>query len=384
MSPRPGVHRLNKTLISLCVLPVCVLIMGTSCGTSVPNGPIGSTFETATVLTLNDSLDPPTPPASNQLSSLRKAHFNGTIANGKVDVFNVGAVEPGDRIIVSVKPSSGSNLDPTIALFNSAQEVFALNDDVDLSGGRIDSALDEVVNTASDPFYLAISKYFFGDQSGDYVADVEIQRPVDIPKPMSQTLVLDFDGGTIDIPGDQTYTFGAFNANDLDTTSDTDVYTNKTAEIKQKIIDVVKDNFAGTGLTIKTTDDPLPPAGTYSSIFLGSFSSTKFGVAQDVDQTNRNCCDDGIVFTDDFVKPFTPAPSVNGVGIAIGNVASHEAGHLLGLNHVADVSALMDTTGAASTLLADQNFKTAPLSVTIFPIGLQNDITILQRVIPAP
>ena len=375
---------MNKTLLSLCGLSLCVPLMGVSCGTNTPGGPIGSTFETATVLTLEDSFDEPTPPASDQLSSLRKAHFTGTITNGKVDVFNIGAVERGDRIIISVKPATGSNLDPTVALFNSSQEVFALNDDVDLGGGRIDSAVDEVIDVASDPYYLAISKFFFGDQTGDYVADVEIQRPVDIPEPPSQILVLDFNGGTIDIPGDQTYTFGAFDSDDLDTTSDTDIYSNKTAEIKAKIIETVKDNFAGTGLVIKSSDDPSPPAGTFSTVYFGAFSSTKFGVAQEVDQTNRNCCDDAMVFTDDFVKPFSPAPSVAGAGIAIGNVAAHEAGHLLGLNHVADVSALMDTTGAASTLLADQNFKTAPLSVTIFPIGYQNDTAILQRVVPAP
>jgi hypothetical protein len=380
--PRPGVIHLNRSIVARIAVSISAIFFA-SCTTNTPSGPIGSTFDTATPLELVDSNDTPTPPSSSHLTSLRKAHITGTITGSKVDVLSLGALEPGDRVIVSVKAATGSTLDPTIALFNSAQEVIALNDDVDLDAGRVDSAFDEIITVAGDPYYLAISKYFFGNETGDYVGDVEIQRAVDVPVPPTQILVLDFNGGSIEIPGDQTYTFGAFNADDIDA-EDGDDYTGKTFQIKATIIDTVKSNYAGTGLVIQTTDEPLPPADTFSTVFLGAFSSTKFGVAQEVDQDNRNCCDDGIVFTDDFVKPFSPRPSVNGIAIAIGNVAAHEAGHLLGLNHVADVTALMDTTGSASTLLSDQNFKTAPLSITIFPIGFQNDQTLFDRVIPAP
>ena len=34
----------------------------------------------------------------------------------------------------------------------------------------------------------------------------------------------------------------------------------------------------------------------------------------------------------------------------------------------------MDTTGAASTLLADQEFKRSVFDLTIFPIGYQNGL----------
>ena len=54
------------------------------------------------------------------------------------------------------------------------------------------------------------------------------------------------------------------------------------------------------------------------------------------------------------------------------NVAAHEVGHLLGLNHVANEYDLMDTTGDTLSLLLDQGFLNSPLDDSIFPIGTQD------------
>jgi hypothetical protein len=295
----------------------------------------------------------------------------------KVDVFDLGPCSAGDRIIVSIKPSAGSPLDPTTAIFDAAQELVALNDDAALSAGRVDSFIDVIVGTGGAHFYLATTRFFFASTGGAYDASVEIQRGSGVPAPQGQRLLLNFAAGSVVIPDEGSFQFDAFDAQDIDA-----AYAGLTAQIKTKIVDTVRQNFAATGMQIFTSDDAVQPAEPFSTIHFGSFSSTKFGVAQAVDAGNRDCCDDGIVFTDDFDKPFSPRPSADGIAVAIGNVAAHEAGHLLGLNHVADITALMDTTGAASTLLADQEFKTAPLAQTIFPFGMQNDMALLNRVIP--
>jgi len=310
------------------------------------------------------------------LDAQGKAVISGNITSGKVDVYSLGPLEPGDRVIVSVRPAAGSNLDPIICIFNSQQEVFALNDDLDYAAGKVESYIDEVVTVADEPYYLAVSKFYFGDRSGAYVGDVEIRKGETIPTPAQQIVMLDFDGGVISIPGDRTYTTGPFDSADIDA-----AYTGMTDQIKAKIVETVRQNFRNTSVVIVTTDDPAPPECT-STVFFGAFSETKFGVAQDVDAYNRDRCDDALVFTNNFDDPFNPRPSADGIGVAIGNVAAHEMGHLLGLNHVADVTALMDTTGSASTLLTDQEFKTAPLSITIFPTGKQNDMALLDRVLP--
>jgi hypothetical protein len=289
----------------------------------------------------------------------------------------MGACAAGDRIIVSVDPALGSPLDPVVAVFDPAGDLFALNDDADPTSGDLGSYVEDTVWTAGDHFYLAISRFYRDTSTGEYQATVHIERGGTVTRPPVQYLVLDFDGGSITIPGEGTITIDVFDAADVDA-----AYAGKTAEVKAKIKEIVQQNYRDTGLQVVTTDDPAPAAGTFSTIYFGAYSATKFGIAEGVDQGNKDRCDDGIVFTDDFDKPFATQPTVEGLGIAIANVAAHEAGHLLGLSHVTDVTDLMDTTGSASTLLADQEFKTSPLHISVFPLGEQNGPALLSRVVP--
>ena len=350
----------RPTSVILCVLAVTAL---GGCGVfpGLPSDKAGEDIASAKPLALDEN---------------NSATVDGNIGT-KPNVFDLGPVAAGDHIVVSVDPTAGSALDPTTAIFDAAGELFAFNDDVDLTSGSLSSYIDEVVWTASDHFYLAIAKYYRDSTGGAYQASVRIERGGTVTRPPVQTLVLDFNGGTITIPGDSTITAGAFDAADIDA-----AYAGQTSQIKAKIVETVRHDYRNTGLRIITSDDPAPAAGTFSTVFFGTYSADKFGISQGVDQGNKNRCDDGIVFTDDFDKPFHPQPSVDGIGIAIGNVAAHEAGHLLGLNHVADVTDLMDTTGTASTLLADQQFKTSVLHESVFPFGNQNGPAMLNRVVP--
>lgn len=311
------------------------------------------------------------------LDANNSATINGTITNAKANVFDLGPCAAGDRIVVTVDPTLNSPLDPITAIFDAAGELFAFNDDVDMMSGQLGSYIDEVVWDASDHFYLAISKFYRDSSGGDYQASVRIERGGTVQRPPVQVLLLDFTGGSVTIPGEGTVTCTAFDAADIGPS-----YAGLTDQIKAKIAETVRQNYRNTGLQIVTSDDPPPAAGTFSTVRFGAYSADKFGIAQGVDQGNKNRCDDGVVFTDNFYVPFHTPPTADGIGIAIGNVAAHEAGHLLGLNHVADVTDLMDTTGTASTLLADQEFKTSPLDTSVFPFGSQNGPAMLNRVVP--
>lgn len=350
---------------------LCVVFSGADC----PNNGIGDVglspsvaggadFNSAALLSIADG------------ETLR---FSGEITSSEPDIFDLGAVSPGDRIIVEVTAAQSSTLDPVIAIFDENQELFSVSDDIDTDGGNYNSAIDDVVAVASGKCFLAITKFFLDNSGGTYDATIRIERGGQLPTPEMQTLLLNFAGGQATIENEGSFNLDPFDAGDVD-----DAYAGETTLVKQTIVDTVKENFAAFGIVVVTTDEnPSLTPGTFSTIHFGSFSATKFGVADSVDTGNLDRCDDGIIFTVGFDNPFATRPSATGIGVAIGNVAAHEAGHLLGLNHVADIEAIMDNTGTASTLLADQNFKTSPLSPSVFPIGSQNARAMLDRVIPA-
>ncbi len=135
-------------------------------------------------------------------------------------------------------------------------------------------------------------------------------------------------------------------------------------------------------MTITSDEMESPAVGEFSTILFGSFHDTVFGVSLGLDAYNVDQCDDGIIFTDSFQpRVFGFAPSAVAVGAAIGNVAAHEAGHLMGLYHVTDPTALMDERSPAIHLLTDQVFKTSVLSDSVFPLGTQDSLLLLSETV---
>ncbi|MFO0973459.1 MAG: hypothetical protein U1A27_08490 [Phycisphaerae bacterium] len=307
--------------------------------------------------------------------------FTGTLNGGDVEVWDLGPVAPGDRVVAEVDRVAGVGFDPAVALFDADYDLFATNDDINLQLGNLNARVDDYVREASDHFYLAVSISFFSSAGGAYQADARIIRGGAPPAPHAQKLMLWFAGGSnINIRNVGTFDIDPFDAADIDP-----AYAGNTDLIKTAIIDTIRQNYARFNVEIITSDDSALPAegSDYSTLYFGQYSSTVFGISEQVDSWNHDACDDGIIYTDGFDDPFSMRPSATQIATAIGNVAAHEAGHLLGLSHVADVLDLMDTTGAANTLLADQEFKRAPLDHSIFRIGFQNGTKLLYDTVGA-
>jgi hypothetical protein len=103
--------------------------------------------------------------------------------------------------------------------------------------------------------------------------------------------------------------------------------------------------FAPFNLTVLTDDDP-PPAPPFSIIYIGptDLSSFNYGLAEIIDTRNAYPDDVAVVDTNQLALELAHLLGSNTYGRAIGMIAAHEMGHLLGLYHVADPDALM--TGA--------------------------------------
>ena len=63
----------------------------------------------------------------------------------------------GDRLTITCEAAGQSQLDPLIALFDASGYRVFWNDDVNLSGGNYDSAIDDLIRHASTSYYIAVT-----------------------------------------------------------------------------------------------------------------------------------------------------------------------------------------------------------------------------------
>ena len=309
------------------------------------------------------------------------ALLQGTVSEkGDLDVFSLGALERGNQVVVQADTGSvGSRLDVSIALFDGDGRLVASNDDRIPSD--LDSSMDLIVRHDSDEYFLVATHSAFSAEdrfTGAYELDVTITSGVEVPAPARQLILLDFDGGMVDSPVLGQTSILPFSAGAISR-----LYEGRDEELKTAIRESLERNFARFDVGVITSDDPPPAAGVeFTTIFMGGFNRNAFGIAEDVDLYNSDFCDDAIIYAESFDPSiFSTDPSLELLAEGIGNVTAHEAGHLLGLNHVSDDAALMDDRSAPDAFLLDQEFMEAPLSRDIMEIGTQDARLLLSETV---
>ncbi len=370
-SPRT-MPRWSRTATRLTSVGLLLALAG--CPTS--GGPGGTTVDSAEP---NESFATATPLI---FGTDGIARIQGTVSQqGDIDVFLIGRLDAGTMLTADAA-TTGSSLDVSISFFDANEDLLFANDDRGGASRCLDSFALWTTRHDSDAYYIVVAASALaapGTRTGSYSVDLDVARDMGVPPPVQQTLLLDFSGATLSSTVIETTQVAVFDAGAISS-----VYEGQTDPMKQAIVATVRENFEGLDLVVVTSDDTTPlPAESVSTVYIGGFDNMVFGLAESVDVYNFDRCDDAIIYSESFEPSavFSFTPTVEEMGLAIGNIVSHEAGHLLGMFHVSDDTALMDDASPADAFVADQNFKRAPLAGDVVDLGSQDAPALLLEIV---
>lgn len=285
---------------------------------------------------------------------------------GDFEMFDLGPGEGGDEW--SISPAglfSGRAF--TLVLFDAEDRLLARG--IVASG----SPLTHILRRSTATVKLGVMPVF-GTAGGSFEFQTRIRAAVGAPGGRPQRVYLNFSGGeNVQVHVRDGISFDAFDGTMLGA-----VYAGETEVIRNAIVETIRADYAPYEVAIATSAEGPPPEEPYSTIHFGGRDPGLLGLADNVDAYNSQAEQTAVVYIESFADFARMGLSANDIGLMIGNVGSHELGHLLGLYHTREPDDIMDTTGTAWDLAEAQEFSTAALEPSVFPTGFEDSAMLLE------
>jgi len=233
-------------------------------------------------------------------------------------------------------------------------------------------AIDLVLRADVAGLHVVVSARSAGTADRPYAVRLSLTGPQTVPAGVPQALVLSFAGrDQVRIGSRLPVNVPPFDAGRIDPR-----FAGQTETIIQRVVELVRADYAGLNVSIHTDADR--PTGPHSTVYFGTYDAALLGLADNIDPYNAAAEQAAIVYTDTFALFSRLNPDVEAISQVLANVASHEAGHLLGLRHTADPHDIMDVTASARQMMLDQWFKLGRLDASVMPLGFQDAPTLLS------